>query len=295
MELLNKLKMVDKLPNTSQKASFFWGMGKEEFDNCESFLDAQECRVFRRYYQGFRNISQDRLQYEKDSYAQEVAYLVRSIEPGTKILDAGCGLGSDSILCGILGADATGVDLSEERLAVANKRFSFYESKLGRSINTKFLAKSVFDFAENYDIIWSRQSISHVDPAAKFVEFAYSHLNKEGKLIINDSNGLNPYVYIQAKREHWRSGGIHTTKKNPKTGEAVSYARERMFTVLSIEDILRRSGFQIDAVDVRGFCPYLSFPHYKSKGISYYLNSIFHRIPGIRMFGGTYTVVGVKR
>ncbi|MFC1907287.1 hypothetical protein ACFLW8_04305 [Chloroflexota bacterium] len=160
--------------------------------------------------------------------------------------------------------------------------------------NVKFLAESGFDVIDNYDIIWSRQSISHIEPVDKFIEFAYSRLKGGGKLIINDSNMLNPYLYyMQRKRIQRTRGRIYATRKNPRTGEDVPYARERMLTVLSIQKMLLKKGFLVEAI-VEGFCPYISRFDYRSKNISYYLNNIFKRLPIIRMFGSTHTIVGRK-
>ena len=291
MKISEELKMLDKLPNNREKASYFRGIVKQETDICDTFLDTQERDTFRQYHSNLRNIDKNRLSYEKDAYARVVWHLVDFIKPGIRVLDAGCGVGSDSILCSILGADVVGVDLSEERLAVANKRAKFYQSNLSRPLNCQFYAQSVFDLPDNdnYDIIWSRQSISHIEPADKFIELAYSHLKEGGKLIVNDSNDLNPYVYIQTKIAQRREGGTYTTTKNPRTGEDVPYARERMFTALSIKNLLIKKGFSVEILAVQGFCPYILLLN-----LSYYINNIFKRIPIIRLFGGTYTVVGRK-
>lgn len=296
MKISEELKMLDKLPNNSEKASCFWGIVKQETDICDTFLDTQERDTFRQYHSNFRNIDKNRLRYEKDAHARVVQHLVNSIKLDIKVLDAGCGTGSDSILCGILGADVVGVDLSEERLTVANKRAKFYHSNLDRPLNCRFYAQSVFDLPDNdnYDIICSRQSISHIEPADKFIELAYLHLKEGGKLIVNDSNDLNPYVYIQTKIAQRREGGTYTTTKNPRTGEDVPYARERMFTALSIKNLLIKKGFSVEILAVQGFCPYISPLNYRSKNFSYYFNNIFKRVPIIRLFGGTYTVVGRK-
>jgi methylase of polypeptide subunit release factors len=45
-------------------------------------------------------------------YAYRVEPLFRLVREDTKVLDAGCGWGTDSILCGLLGAEVVGIDLN---------------------------------------------------------------------------------------------------------------------------------------------------------------------------------------
>lgn len=119
-----------------RKSSTLFKSYKKEVETSETFLNEQESQVLKQYYHSTMK-SKDYFKFSQHVYAERVKYLVRITKTGKakKVLDAGCGLGSEVILCGILGADATGIDIKEERLHVAKKRVKYYENTL----NTKIL------------------------------------------------------------------------------------------------------------------------------------------------------------
>ena len=102
--------------------------------------------------------------YIKYFYIDRVIPLVKNIRKDIKILDAGCGLGTESLLCGILGANVTGIDISKERLNVAKNRINFYENKFQTKINVQFHYENILSHANKYDIIWVNEAISHINP-----------------------------------------------------------------------------------------------------------------------------------
>lgn len=289
-----KLEAFQELPNSYQKASCFLDMLKHELEICHQFLDAEESRYFRRYYGSILNDEPQRLLYYQDRYAQGVQYLVGSLTPNTKVLDAGCGTGSESILSGILGASVTGVDLSKERLAVAEKRLFFYQGQIGKSINVHFYAQSLFDLPDDlFNVIWVQQAISHIEPADAFIKLCHQHLEPKGKLIICDSNALNPYAYFLAKKEQLEKGGPYATKQDPKTGQEVAYAQERLFSAPSISKMLKVNGSHIVKLAMYGFCPYLSLA-YREKPLAHYVDRLVGKIPLISLFGARYVVIAEK-
>lgn len=290
----SEIEMISELSNAYEKSSYYCGLLKQEMEICHSFLSKQEQEILRHYYGYLINISHKRFRHRQIIYAQKVSPLVSSIALKAKILDAGCGLGSESILCGILGAEVTGVDLTEKWIAVANKRLDFYRSKLNKPIPVTFCLGSVFDMSDTFDVIHAQEAISHIDPAGKFVKFAYEHLRPGGELIIMDGNALNPHRYLIAKKAQSRGGGTYIKVKNPNTGEMVSFAQERMFTVWSIRRMLIRNGFEIQEVRIYRFCPYIPLT-VKSKDIAHYIESLFSRIPIVRMFGACYSITARKR
>lgn len=290
----SEIEMISELSNANEKASHYCGLLKQEMEICHSFLSKQEREILRHYYGYLINISHKRFRHRQNIYAQKAGPLVSSIALKAKILDCGCGLGSESILCGILGAEVTGVDLMEKRLAVANKRLNFYRSKLNKLIPVTFCLGSVFDMSDTFDVIHAQEAISHIDPAGKFVKFAYEHLRPGGELIIMDGNALNPYRYLLAKKAQRRGGGTYTKLNNPSTGEMVSVAQERMFTVPSIKRMLIRNGFEIQEARIYGFCTYIPLI-ISSKDIAHYIESLFSRVPIVRMFGGYYIITARKR
>ena len=292
---LKEIQRLNKLQNTYHQAALFLGLVKQELAICDQFLNREEARVFRQYYHYLEIATGNHFHYLEGIYHQEASPLITSVSPGMKLLDAGCGLGSESILGAVLGAKVVGVDLSQERLAVAHKRLKFYQSQLDRPIEVSFVASSIFDLSDSFDIIHVMDAISHIDPVERLIQFAYEHLNRGGRLIIIDANALNPYAYLRARRDQRRRGGLIIKKRNPRTRELVSYAQERIFTIPSIQRILRRGGFRIHQLKPYVFCPYLPLPGLKAKNISYYVERILCRLPLIRMIGMYYSLIATKR
>jgi len=218
---------------------------------------------------------------------------VDAVTEGAEILDAGCGLGSESILCGILGAEVTGVDLIELWLNTAKSRLQFYEGLLGRMLPVDLRAKSAFDVEGSFDIIWAMESISHIDPAENFLAFAHDHLKKGGKLIISDANKFNPRTYWKTRRAAQKAGGLHGSIRNPETGEMVPMANERVFTVFSIKKLLLNNGFVIESFHNSALLPYLPHFNTRHKNISIYLEKLMNPI-WPKWLSGTYTVVARK-
>ena len=201
-----------------EKARHFCTCVVEEMANRSTFLSEDEAEMFASYY-GYLHLKNDILRnHFCFRHAQRVQPLVAATFEGARVLDAGCGFGSESILCGILGAQVTGVDLIEPRLNTGKKRLQYYEQIMARKIDTQLYAQSVFDVEGTFDIIWSLESISHIDPAESFIAFAHDRLVEGGKLIISDPNRLNPRAFWKARRDARQHGGVHSSLKDPRTG-----------------------------------------------------------------------------
>ncbi|MEA1958958.1 MAG: class I SAM-dependent methyltransferase [Chloroflexota bacterium] len=289
-----EIKRVRDIPDALEKVRYFWQILPKELEMCANRSSERELYLLRHYYGYLMNVDKKRLRHIQNSYRYRIGSLVSSIGIGTDILDAGCGLGTESILCGILGAKVIGVDLVEERLDIASKRLDLYRGILCEPIAVTFWPGSIFDVSGAFDVIYAKQSISHIDPAERFLRFSYEHLKPGGKLIIVDENALNPYVYLQCRRARSERGGLYTKLENPRTGEVVSYAQERIFTVPSIKQRLINNGFEIRDIHMDGFCPYIPVM-IKAEDLAYYVESLFSRLPGVNMFGACYTITARKR
>ncbi len=166
-----------------------------------------------------------------------------------RILDCGCGLGSESILFASQGASVTGVDLKPARLALAEARRARYARVLGRPLTIEFLLENLFDldYREEFDLIWVKEAISHIHPLPDFFAFALRALRPGGQLVITDPNAGN------ARKRRWvearRHGPVITTFPHPRTGVPIPYADERILTIAEIQRDLRAHGYRIDELE----------------------------------------------
>lgn len=187
--------------------------------------------------------------------------------------------------------DLTGVDIAERRLSAAKARKEAHEVHWGRALSILFTAHDVFDLlrSQPYDVIWSMESISHIDPAEKFIENAFVSLEDGGSLVISDSHQLNPVVFMRASK-HQRKGGHRDTRK-VAGGNSVSYARERVFSVPHLVSLLKKAGFDRIRSQMS-----IYFPNQLSCfiGILRHWDSFWNRIPFLRYAGGIYTITARK-
>ena len=98
---------------------------------------------------------------------------------GKKVLEIGCGLGTDTINFARAGAQVTAVDLSTESLALAKKRaevfgldnITFYQSN----------AEQLSDYVpvERYDLVYSFGVIHHTPHPERVIEQIHKYMDKD--------------------------------------------------------------------------------------------------------------------
>lgn len=288
-----ELKEISTLSDPYEKTSRFYGFLVRELEICRTFLDEREATNLAVYYGHLHKQCEDRRNYFIYRHSQRVQHLVKNVKTENRVLDVGCGLGSESILCGILGSRVTGVDLIEADLQVAKKRLKFYETSINNTLAVDFRAQSIFDVADSFDVIWLLESISHVEPADKFIAFARDHLNNKGKLIISDPNKLNPLIFYRTWKARGRLGGPVLLVKNPYTGATVPWANERVFDPCSIRKLLLQNGFLIESFSYSGLLPYMAHFSLQHKNLALYFEDIFRPV-WPKWLSGIYTLVAHK-
>lgn len=235
-------------------------------------------------------------QYNWSKRVEPMLGLLQSLPMGDRpwrLLDAGCGVGTESIFFSSSRSDLeiTGVDIADRRLTAANARKTAYETYLDRALSIRFTNQDVFELlrSQHYDLIWSMESISHIDPAEKFVEDAFRSLEDLGSLVISDSHQLNPVVFVRALK-HQRRGGNRDTRK-VVSGNSISYARERVFSVPHLVSLLKTAGFHRIRSQLSIYFP-KQLSHFI--GLLRHWDSFWNRIPLLRYVGGIYTITAGK-
>lgn len=214
-----------------------------------------------------------------------------------RILDAGCGVGTESIFWSTLRDDieVVGVDINKDRLDVAQSRKILYERRLGKPLKISFLQRDIFKVLqdEHFDVVWTMEAISHIDPAEKFLAAVSENVGDCGSVIISDSNILNPAMAWRVFR--LRRGGVaQHTHKAIASGELIAYAQERLFTTWQLSRILRQAGFPTVKVQLSIFFPsgLARVPWLFS--VSTGIDVILDKVPVLRNMGGIYTIVASK-
>jgi SAM-dependent methyltransferase len=214
-----------------------------------------------------------------------------------RILDAGCGLGTESVFWSTLRDDVEviGTDIKPERVAVANGRQTAYESRIGKALNLCFLEQDVFSVlkTERFDLVWVMEAISHIDPAEKFLAAASENLGDSGYLVISDSHIWNPTMAWRVFRLRRRGVTLRTTK-TIADGKYVTYAQERLLSVGWLSKKLKQLGFASVGAQLSVFFPPALARFPSVLPICARFDAMMNRIPVARNVGGIYTVVASK-
>jgi 2-polyprenyl-3-methyl-5-hydroxy-6-metoxy-1,4-benzoquinol methylase len=238
-------------------------------------------------------------------YAARLSHMVSEIRRlgSPRMLDAGSGIGSESILAALLDADVTAMDLAAAKTAYAISRIPYYEGVSRRSLRLRFLTGDVIDHlraSPMYDAIWVNEAISHIHPAEEFIVAAFNGLRPGGVLLIADANANNPVARWRATRlrqnRHW-----FVSKRCKFSDEIlpVDVADERLFTSGTLTGMLLQAGFRVRLLDVHGFMgsfflpPSWQFNPLVGKTMALFQEAA-KRVPLLRRCGSSMSVIAEK-
>ena len=283
-------------------ASTFYKKVEGEVTENRDGLDEDNYRCLARYYAALKKNVRRRSFYRYNwmrriGPMQSLITLFPRRKKPWRMLDAGCGVGTESIFWSTLREDleVTGVDISAERLNTAKARQIAYERLWRKRLSIEFREQDVFEAidTEEFDLVWVMEAISHIDPAEDFLKHVAIKLGTTGYLVISDSHSLNPAMAWRIYKMR-QSGVSERTHKTTSTGKRISYARERLFAVGKLSKLLRATGFRSVQTQLSIFFP----PQLAYAPLLFELCVRFdrrlNRVPLIRNVGGIYTIVAGK-
>ncbi|MBN1939889.1 MAG: methyltransferase domain-containing protein [Candidatus Aminicenantes bacterium] len=240
-------------------------------------------------------------------YAERLGLMMAALDAAplrARILDAGCGYGTESLLFSLSGREVWGVELVVERAAFARSRVTYFQNAAGRPLDLRFVNAHILRFLEtgpSFDLIWAMESISHIYPPERFFSLCHDRLSEDGLLVVSDPNPMNPLALLRSIRIR---GSVrhhpHRRFSDPETGEPTDYGQEQIVTLSRLRRSLRAAGFEPGPAEITGFMGSSFLPEsvLASPSASRYLihfQEAMKQIPVLRLFGSVYTVVARKR
>ena len=167
----------------------------------------------------------------------------RAVGRRPRVMDAGSGFGTYSMLYAAAGADVVGADLRPDRLAAAEKRLAFHAESTGQALPVRYVrADLTKEWDASYDLVWVYNALSHIDPLEGFLGQVRQHLEKGGVLVVGDINGAHP-EHLERLQE-LRGDEVHQEYVAPD-GQRHSYAVERPFPPTEIRQIFAANGLRM--------------------------------------------------
>jgi len=195
----------------------------------------QEARI-RRYLRGF-------WRSEAGWTARWIVARARALGARPRVMDAGSGFGTYSMLYAAAGADVVGADLRPDRLDAAQKRLEFHTEVTGAALPVRYVrADLTREWDGDYDLVWVYNALSHIDPLEGFLGQTRRHLRPGGVLVVGDINGAHPEHLERLKA--LRGDAVHQEYVAPD-GERHAYAVERPFPPREIRGILAANGLRM--------------------------------------------------
>ena len=191
---------------------------------------------------------------------------------GKKVLEIGCGLGTEAINFAKHGADYTGTDLSIESLNLAQNRFKVYNQK-GRFFQGNAENLSSFVNVEKYDLIYSFGVIHHSPNPNLIIDQIYKYMD--------DSTILKIMLYA---KNSWKNYMIDAELDQPEAQYGCPIANT--YTEDEVSNLLH--GLEILSIEQNHIFPYQIEPYKQGKFIK---EPWFESMPD-KMFNALKKILG---
>jgi len=123
----------------------------------------------------------ERVRYKHHFYLPELFDEIARRKPGGKLLEVGCSMGTDLLQLARRGMKVTGIDLTEEGIKLAEKRFAMY----GLPAELKIDDAENLSFADNtFDVVYSFGVLHHTPDTQKSIDEVLRVLKPGGLAVI---------------------------------------------------------------------------------------------------------------
>ena len=185
---------------------------------------------------------------------------------GKRILHLQCHFGQDTISLARLGADATGVDLSDKAIQTAK------ELAIKDQTEARFICCDIYDLPkhldEQFDLVYtSYGTIGWLPDLDKWANIVSSYLKPGGKFIFVE---FHPVVWMfdddfqQVGYNYFNTGAIVESETGTYADREADIEQEYVMWNHSISEVLNnllKNGLEIKSLDEFDYSPYACFKH----------------------------------
>jgi 2-polyprenyl-3-methyl-5-hydroxy-6-metoxy-1,4-benzoquinol methylase len=176
---------------------------------------------------------------------------------GKKVLEVGCGIGTDTVCFARHGALVTSVDLSERSLEIARQRVGVY----GLEKQVRFYCANAEELSssvpvEPYDLIYSFGVIHHTPHPESVLEQLrqYTRQGTTIKIMVyhRRSYKVGWILLTEGKGQYWKLSELVAKNSEAQTGCPVTYT----YTRREARQLLESHGFRVCHAEVEHIFPY---------------------------------------
>ncbi|HYF22796.1 MAG TPA: class I SAM-dependent methyltransferase [Caulobacteraceae bacterium] len=121
-----------------------------------------------------------------------------------RVLDLGSGLGTQSFIFALLGADVVALDLDRAALDALEERKALLEADTGRSLSIQVVCADAFDWleapGETFDAAYSLFAFNMMLPTSRLVKALAGRTAAGGVVVIQDGNNRNLFKRVLEPR-----------------------------------------------------------------------------------------------
>lgn len=158
-------------------------------------LDDAQRRSFLEYYRAAGLLRSWRRPFFRHHYTYPLWLATREIfarAPRPRVLDLGCGTGTQSMLFALLGAEVISVDMDADSLEVLRKRKTLYEAECGRTLDITIECGNVFELNFEqlgpFDAVYSLFAFNMMQPSSVLLKRLAPHLRAGAVFAVQDGN-----------------------------------------------------------------------------------------------------------
>lgn len=118
---------------------------------------------------------------------------VLPLKSGLKVLEIGCGEGGNLVPFLKRDCQVTGVDISEGKIANAEKFLGSYQENAGLKLITRDIYDVGDDIGQDFDLIMMRDVIEHIHDQDRFMGFVKKFLKPDGIFLLIFPPWYNPF------------------------------------------------------------------------------------------------------